>query len=70
MGALLAIPVGLLPVAVFYAASTDHIRLMLPYTVIGLVVIAVPVAAGLITALASTVALRVRPVRISTMAFD
>ena len=70
MGSALAIPLGLLPVAVFYAASDDGIQLVPPYAVIALLVVAVPVAAGLVTALTSAVALRVRPVRISTMAFD
>jgi putative ABC transport system permease protein len=70
MGAALAVPLGLLPVTVFYATSTGATRLVLPYAVIALLVVAVPVAAGLVTAVASAIALRVRPVRISTMAFD
>src|SRR4029079_3453860 len=70
MGAALAIPLGLLPVAVFYAASADEIQLVPPYAVIALMVFAVPLAAGLVTGVGSAVALRVRPVRISTMAYD
>ncbi len=69
MGALLAVPVGLLPVAVFLAAS-DRAHFALPVWVIAVLVLALPVAAGAVTVAASALALRIRPVRISTMAFD
>ena len=70
MGALLAIPVGFLPVAVFISANTRDLPLIFPWRVVLALVVGLPVVAGLITAAASGVALRFRPVRISTMAYD
>jgi putative ABC transport system permease protein len=70
MGLVLAIPVGLLPVAVFLKANKDGGPFVFPITVVALFVLALPLVAGLITTAASAIALRVRPVRISTMAFD
>ena len=68
MGAALAIPVGFLPVAVFSLADTRP--LIFPWLVVALLVVALPVVAGLVTTAASGIALRLRPVRISTMAYD
>ena len=56
MGTVLAIPVGLLPVAVFYAAENDGTDFVFPVTIVTALVLAVPVAAGLITAGASAIA--------------
>jgi ABC-type lipoprotein release transport system permease subunit len=70
MGVILAIPVGLLPVAVFVAASHKGLHFAFPASVVALLVIALPLVAGLVTTGASRLALRVRPVHISTMAFD
>ena len=70
MGSLLAIPVGLLPVAVFLRAYGTSKPFVFPGAVVALLVVAVPVAAGLVTGAASALALRVRPVHISTMAYD
>lgn len=70
MGAVLAIPVGFLPVAVFTATDTRNVPLVFPWQVVAALVVALPIVAGLVTTAASGVALRVRPVRISTMAYD
>jgi hypothetical protein len=70
MGTLLAIPVGFLPVVVYVANSSNHLPLVFPWRVVTLLVVALSVVAGLVTMLASGIALRLRPVRISTMAFD
>lgn len=70
MGGLLAIPIGFLPVAVYVHASPGVIPRVFPWRLVTLLVLAVPLVAGLIVALSSAVALRARPVRISTMAYD
>lgn len=69
MGALLAIPIGFLPVAIFVHASPDVIPLVFPWRLVALLVLAVPVVGGLIVTASSAAALRLRPVRISTMAY-
>ncbi len=69
-GAALAVPVGFLPVSVFTAASENDLPLVVPWRVVLLLVAAVPVVAALATTAFSGIALRLRPVRISTMAFD
>jgi putative ABC transport system permease protein len=69
MGSVLAIPVGTLPVVVFLAAS-NRANFVFPVRVVALLVLALPIAAGAVTIAASSLALRLRPVRISTMAFD
>jgi putative ABC transport system permease protein len=70
LGAALAVPVGFLPVAVFTAASKDNIPLVFPWRTTLLLLVAVPLLAGAVTNLCSGLALRWRPVTVSTMAFD
>jgi putative ABC transport system permease protein len=70
MGALLAVPVGFLPVAVFVSADSNNLPLIFPWQVVSALVIVLPIAAGLVTTVASGIALRFRPIRISTMAYD
>jgi len=70
MGAVLAIPVGFLPVAVFSLADGGNAPLVFPWLVVALLVVALPIVAGIVTTAASGIALRLRPVRISTMAYD
>jgi putative ABC transport system permease protein len=70
LGGVLAVPVGFLPVVVFNLASNPTPPLVFPWRVVLLLVIVIPVLAGLATTMGSAMALRVRPVRISTMAFD
>jgi hypothetical protein len=70
LGAALAIPVGFLPVSVFTAASSQDLPLVFPWRLVLLLVVAVPVVSGLVTTACSGLALRLRPVHVSTMAFD
>ncbi|HEX4979081.1 MAG TPA: FtsX-like permease family protein [Acidimicrobiales bacterium] len=70
LGAALAVPVGFLPVSVFTAASETDLPLVFPWRVVLLLVGAVPIVAALATTASSAIALRLRPVRVSTMAFD
>lgn len=70
LGASLAVPVGFLPVSVFTAASESDLPPIFPWRVVLLLVVAVPIVAALATTAFSGIALRLRPVRISTMAFD
>jgi putative ABC transport system permease protein len=70
LGTVLAIPVGFLPVVVFTRADPTKLPLVFPWRVVVLLVIVVPVVAGAVTTLASRLALRRRPVTISTMAFE
>lgn len=70
LGAALAVPVGLLPVSVFIAASDSGLPLVFPWRVVLLLLVAVPVSAAVLTTACSGLALRLRPVRVSTMAFD
>ena len=73
-GTLIGIPLGFIPVVVVTrAASLDRfepISPVFPWLQVGLLVIVVPVIATLATIAASGIALRVRPVTASTMAFD
>lgn len=70
LGGALAVPVGFLPVVVFNLASNPTPPLVFPWRVVLLLLIVIPLLAGLATTMGSAVALRLRPVRISTMAFD
>ena len=69
-GVVLALPVGLLPVVLFSRIMEGGMPFVVPWRAILLVVVVVPIAAGLITTSASALALRLRPVRTSTMAFE
>jgi hypothetical protein len=71
MGALLAIPVGFLPVVVFTRADgRAEPWLVFPWRTVALLVVAVPLITAAVTGAASALALRVRPVHVSTMTFD
>ncbi len=70
LGAALAVPVGFLPVSVFTAASEHDAPLVFPWRVVLLLVAAVPIVSALATTAFSGITLRLRPVRISTMASD
>lgn len=70
LGAALAVPVGFLPVSVFAMASDADLPLIFPWRVVLLLIVAVPLVAAVVTTTFSGIALRVRPVRASTMAFD
>ena len=70
LGGALAVPVGFLPVVMVTLAEDPTPPLVFPWRAALMVLVAVPAIAGAVTATGSAVALRVRPVRISTMAFD
>jgi putative ABC transport system permease protein len=70
LGAALGLPVGLLPVVVLTRVDTTSLPFVMPWLVAALLVAFVPVAAGVVTSLASTLALRLAPVRISTMTYE
>ena len=64
----LAVPFGLLPTYAVLRA-TDH-AFHVPWLVLGALVVAVPLLAGAITWIVSAIGQAIRPVRISTLAFD
>jgi spore coat protein CotH len=71
LGAALAIPVGFLPVVVITAADDSRTPfLVFPWRTAAMLLLAVPAIIGLLTSGASTLGLRLRPVRVSTMTFD
>jgi len=55
---------------VFTAVSSDDLPLVFPWRVVLLLLVAVPVVAAAVTTVGSGIVLRLRPVRVSTMAFD
>jgi len=55
---------------VFSLADGGNAPLVFPWLVVALLVVALPIVAGIVTTAASGIALRLRPVRISTMAYD
>ena len=67
-GLVLAVPFGLLPTYAVLRATNNPFHM--PWLVIGSLVVVVPVLAGAITWLVSAIGQRIRPVRISTLAFD
>ncbi|MDQ3758007.1 MAG: hypothetical protein M3394_09195, partial [Actinomycetota bacterium] len=70
LGSALAVPVGFLPVVMFVLASNPTPPLVFPWRTVLVLLVVVPAVAGVATTVSSAVALRIRPVRISTMAFD
>ncbi len=70
IGALLAVPVGMLPVAVFVAANDGDMDFVVPYRTIALLALAVPTVVALVALATSAAAQRLRPVRVSTALFD
>jgi hypothetical protein len=71
LGAVLALPVGFLPVVVFVTAHNHHeLPLVFPWRLAAALVLVLPLIAGIVTTGGSALALRVRPVRVSKMAFD
>jgi putative ABC transport system permease protein len=67
---LLAVPAGLVPLWVTMRSVDELHFFAFPWRTVLVLVVVVPVVAGLVTRLGSAVALRVRPVRLSTMATD
>jgi ABC-type antimicrobial peptide transport system permease subunit len=71
LGALLAVPVGFLPVLVFVQANSHNdVDLIFPWRVVTILLVAIPLIAGLVTTCGSAVSLRARPIKASTMALD
>jgi hypothetical protein len=70
IGAAMALPVGLLPVAVFVAADRGTMQFVVPWRAVGLLAGALPVMVGAVALLASATTHRLRPVTVSTVAFD
>jgi putative ABC transport system permease protein len=70
LGGLLGIPVGLLPVYVFTQIDTGDLPFAIPWGVAAAAVVVIPLAAALSTNIASAIALRRRPLQMSTMTFE
>jgi hypothetical protein len=70
LGATLAVPVGLLPVAVFAAADQGEMVFRVPWVTVGLLAVVLPATAAAVALMASALAQRFRPVRVSTAVFD
>lgn len=72
-GTVLAVPTGFLPVVMVLRSLRQQpgdLPLDIPWIAIGMLIVSVPIAAGLVTWLSSAIAQRVRPVRMSTLARD
>jgi putative ABC transport system permease protein len=70
LGGAIALPVGLLPVAVVGRLGDSDSTVVFPWTTVALLLVAVPVVAALVTSTATRAALRFRPVRVSTATFE
>jgi hypothetical protein len=70
IGAAMAVPIGLLPVAVFAAADHGIMIFRVPWRSIGLLAVVLPVAAAVVALVASALSQRLRPVRVSTAVFE
>lgn len=70
IGAVMAVPVGMLPVAVYAAADDGQAAFVVPWRAIGLLVVALPAVVGAVALATSAAAQRLRPVRVSTAMFD
>ena len=69
-GALLAIPVGFVPVAEIAHGGRFSTGPQFPTITVLVLVVAMPLAAMVVTALGSAISLRVRPLRISTLRYE
>jgi hypothetical protein len=72
-GTALSVPTGLIPVVMVLRTmrqSPGELPLDIPWLVIGMLVVSVPLVAGVVTWASSIIAQRVRPVRMSTLALD
>jgi putative ABC transport system permease protein len=69
-GCLMAVPTGLIPVAVVWDAGTAEGRAAIPWLALALVVAVTPLFVGALAWVASVAAQIVRPVRMSTLAAD
>ena len=69
LGGVIAVPVGLVPVALVTRVTEDGLPVVVPWRTIALLVVAVPVLAAALTTAASRIAARYRPVQVSTATF-
>jgi hypothetical protein len=72
-GTALSVPTGLVPVIMVLRPlrqAPGELPLDIPWLVIGMLVVSVPIVAGVVTWGSSVIAQRVRPVRMSTLALD
>jgi putative ABC transport system permease protein len=70
VGAAMALPVGMLPVAVFALADDGLMQFVVPWRAIGLLAFALPALVAVVALASSATAQRLRPVRVSTVVFD
>jgi hypothetical protein len=70
IGAAMAVPIGLLPVAVFAVADRGDMVFRVPWRTIGLLAVVLPAVAAIVALGASTLAQRLRPLRVSTAVFE
>jgi len=70
IGAAMAVPIGLLPVAVFAVADRGDMVFRVPWRTIGLLAVVLPALAAAVALGASALAQRLRPVRVSTAVFE
>lgn len=70
IGAAMAVPVGMLPVAVYAATDDGPTSFVVPWRPIGMLALALPIAVAVLALTASATAQRVRPVRVATAMFD
>jgi putative ABC transport system permease protein len=70
LGAVAAVPVGLVPVAVVTGVAADGLPVVVPWRTIALLVVAIPLLAAALTSTAARVASRYHPVHVSTATFD
>lgn len=70
LGSAMAVPVGFLPVLVFALAETEGFVVSFPVTVVGLLLVAVPVVVGTLALATSATAQRLHPVRVSTATWE
>jgi ABC-type antimicrobial peptide transport system permease subunit len=70
VGAVLALPVGLLPAIVFVKAHVSYMRFAFPWLTVAVVTVGVPVGAAAAAWAGSAIALRYRPLRVSTLRYD
>jgi hypothetical protein len=70
IGAAMAVPIGLLPVAVFAAADHGVMVFRVPWRTIGLLAVVLPATAAAVALVGSALAQRLRPVRVSTAVFE
>ena len=70
IGAAMALPVGLLPVAVFALADDGRMQFVVPWRAIALLAVALPAIVAVVALATSATAQRLRPVRVSTALFD